>query len=110
MRNEEFLIPNFLIPNSSLYSINIDISVHHGIDGQCGYAFHPKFFGYVLAVTHHGGQADVEHVGNLLVDMSLCHERQHLKLAVGEGVLLGLSIKRGKVTAVGVGVLFKGEQ
>ena len=109
MRNEEFLIPNFLIPNSSLYSINIDISVHHGIDGQCGYAFHTKFLGYVLAVTHHGGQADVEHVGNFLVDMSLCHKRQHLNLAVGEWIVLWLTVDGRQVASVSMSMLFEGE-
>ena len=83
--------------------------MHHGIDGECGYAFHPKFFGDILAVAHHGWQAYVEHVGYLLVDMALCHERQHLNLAVGEGIGL-LTLNGRQIAAVGMGMLLKGEQ
>ena len=55
---------------SGLYPVGIDVAVHHGIDCQSRYGLDTQFLHNVLAVGDDGGEADVQFVGNLLVDKS----------------------------------------
>lgn len=71
-----------------LYVADADIAARHGVYGQCRYAFEPQFLHYVAAVGYHGGQADVEHVGDFFVYVSFYDEAHHFSLTRGQLVLL----------------------
>ncbi len=97
---------------SGLYPVGIDVAVHHGIDCQSRYGLDTQFLHNVLAVGDDGGEADVQFVGNLLVDKSFGDEHQHFYLAggkfVGIGVAGGMRRHGGAETVrllVGVSVL-----
>ena len=97
---------------SGLYPVGIDVAVHHGIDCQSRYGLDTQFLHNVLAVSDDGGEADVQFVGNLLVDKSFGDEHQHFYLAggkfVGIGVAGGMRRHGGAETVrllVGVSVL-----
>ena len=49
-------------------SLGVDDSVHHGIETEARDALDAQFGGDVLAVGEDGVDADVQSVGNLLVD------------------------------------------
>ena len=53
--------------------IDVHISMHHSIDGECRYAAHAQLIHYIFAVCNHRCEPDVEPIGNLLVDIAL-HE------------------------------------
>ena len=68
--------------------VDIDVSVHDGIDGEGADALHTQLVHDVLAVGDDGCQTDVQAVGNLLVDESLHDERHDLNLAIREYLAL----------------------
>ena len=53
-----------------LNAVCFDISVHDGINGESGYRFDSQFLGNVLPVTDDRGKADIQFLGNFLVDES----------------------------------------
>lgn len=68
--------------------VDVNVTMHDGIDGEGRNAFNAKFFHDVFAVSDNGRQADIEFVGNLLVDIALHNERHHLNLAIAKNLLL----------------------
>ena len=62
--------------------------MHDGIDGECRNALHAQFVHDVLAVGDDRRQANVQPVGNLLVDIALHNQRHDLDFAVGENALV----------------------
>ena len=67
-----------------LYFIDIDITVHDGVDGQGTDALHAEFVHDILAVRDDRRQSDVQLIGDFLVDETLHDERHHLNLPVTE--------------------------
>ncbi len=72
-----------MYPVVGLYSVRFHISVHHGIDSQPGHGLDTQLLGDILAVGDDGGQADVQFVGNLLVDETFGNQHQHFYFAAG---------------------------
>ena len=65
-------------------AVRFHIPVHHGVDGEARDGLDAQFLGDVLAVGDDGGQADVQAVGNFLVDEAADDEYQHLDLSGGK--------------------------
>ena len=60
--------------------LGVDDAVHHGLESEARDAFDAEFGGDVLAVGEDGIDADVEGVGNLLVDHAARHKAQYFNL------------------------------
>ena len=57
-----------------LNAVCFDISVHHGINGEPGHRFDAQFLRNVLPVTDDCGEANIQFLGDFLVDKSLGDE------------------------------------
>ena len=68
----------------------VDVPVHHGVDDDVRERMGVELGHDVFAVGDDRGQADVELVGNLLVDETFGQERHHLNLTGGEGLNFGM--------------------
>jgi len=90
--------------------VDVYVAVGDGIDGEGRDALHAQLLHDVLAVGDDGGEANVQTVGNLFVDVALHDEGHHLGLAAGEHRALKDLGHRGEVLALGMGVLLKGEE
>ena len=62
--------------------------MHDGIDGEGGDTLHAELLHDVLAMGDDSGEADMQLVGNLLINITLYDERHDLYLTVGEDFLL----------------------
>ena len=51
-----------------LDAIGLDVTVHYGINSESGHRFYSQFLGNVLPVTDDRGEADVQLLGDFLVD------------------------------------------
>ena len=67
-----------------LNAVCFDISVHYGINGEPGYRFDSQFLGNVLPMTDHRGKADVQFLGNFLVDESFGYQFQYFDFTGGK--------------------------
>ena len=57
-----------------LDGVDVDVAVGDGVDGEGGYAAEAELIHDVFAMGDDGGEADVQFVGNLLVDKTLNNE------------------------------------
>lgn len=96
--------------------VDIHVSVHDCINGQCRYAFEAEFVHDILAVGDHCGQTDVETVGYFFVDETADDERHHFFFSFGE-TLFGVGIGRAavrqrgrQVATVGMCALYESEE
>ena len=64
--------------------IDVDISMHDGIDSKCANAFHTKLFYNVFPMTDNGCKSYIQLVCNFFIDKTLCNERQDLNLSVAK--------------------------
>ena len=62
--------------------------MHDGIDGEGGDTLHTELLHDVFAMGDDSGEADMQLVGNLLINITLYDERHDLYLSVGEDFLL----------------------
>ena len=77
-----------------LDAIGLDVTVHYGINGESGHRFYSQFLGNVLPVTDDRGEADVQLLGDFLVDEALGDELQNLDFAGGKVVRIdGLGVR-----------------
>ena len=90
---------------SSLDFVDVDVAVHDGVDGECGNTLHTQLFHDILAVGDDGGEADVQAVGNLFVDVSLYDECHHFDFPVGQDFVLQYTWNGWQMLALYVGML-----
>ena len=64
-----------------LDTIRLYIPVHDGIDSQSRYRLDAQFLGYVLPMADDRSEADVQFLGNFLVDKSFGDEYKYLNFA-----------------------------
>ena len=77
-----------------LDAIGLDVTVHYGINGETRHRFYSQFLGNVLPVTDDRGEADVQLLGDFLVDEALGDEFQNLDFAGGKVVRIdGLGVR-----------------
>ena len=69
-----------------LNAVRLDVTVHYGINGESGYRFYSQFLGNVLPVTDDRGEADIQLLGDFLVDKTLGDELQDLDFTSGKVV------------------------
>ena len=84
--------------------------MHDGIDGEGRDALHAQLVHDVTAMGDDGGEADVQAVGNLLVDKALDNERHDFDFTVGKDLLFQHRRYRGEVAAIAVGMLLQLQQ
>ena len=72
----------------ALNTVNLDVPVHYGINGECRDRFYAEFLGDVLPVADDGRGADIEPFGNLLVYQSPHEQLQALYFAGREQVFM----------------------
>ena len=63
----------------------VDVSGGYGAEDQFGERAHAELLHDVAAVCDDRREADVELLGDLLVDQAAGQQREHLRLAVGQG-------------------------
>ena len=71
-----------------LNAVRFDISVHDGINGESGYRFDSQLLGNVLPVTDDRGKADIQFLGNFLVDESFGDQFQNFDFTGGKIVCI----------------------
>ena len=69
-----------------LDAVRLDIPVHHGINGESGHRFDAQFLRNVLPVTDDCGEANIQFLGDFLVDKTLGDELQDFDFAGGKVV------------------------
>ena len=58
-------------------SIRLYIPIHNGIHSKPGYGFNSQLFGDILAVSNNRGQADIEFIGYLFINVTFANEHKY---------------------------------
>ena len=88
--------------------VDVNIAVHHRIDGERANASQTQFLHDVFPMGHNGGKPDVQLVGYLLIDVALHNEYHHLGLTIAQdGLLVGVCGHYGQVLPSSVRMLLQ---
>ena len=89
--------------------INVYVAMHDRVDCKGGDTFESQLVHDVLPMGDDRGEANVQLLGDLLVDVALHDERHHLYLAVGEDLAVD-DVRHGRhVLPMPMSVLLKGQ-